>query len=129
MPDPVARLTVLLVDPQADTRKLAAFMLERQGYRVLEARNGLEAVEIFGQQASGVDLLLSEIAMYKMTGPKLAEKLRESQPGLRVLLMSATPREGCYLLKKPFTNGELREKVQQALETPKTMAAGTTGLT
>jgi CheY-like chemotaxis protein len=122
--------TVLLVDPQPETRKLAAFMLGKRGYEILEAHDGAEAIRIFERHGDAIDLLLTEAVMYRIGGAALAERLREIKPALRVLLMSGRPvRDGdASVLRKPFTMAEISGRVAKALEKPKVMTAGSSAL-
>ena len=62
-PLPRGNETILLVEPEPETRKLAAFMLTKQGYQVIEARNAAEAVRIFEECSAPIDLLLTEAVM------------------------------------------------------------------
>src|SRR5579864_8751301 len=105
--------TVLLVDSDPETRKLGAFMLEKRGYQVLEARTTEDALAVYEARGGAIDLLLTEIRMAKISGPELAARLLSVQPGLRIVLMS----HGAYkrlarqmeikptrdFLQKPFT--------------------------
>jgi DNA-binding response OmpR family regulator len=79
--------------------------------------------------AKEVDLLLTEVKMYKITGTTLAERLKEIKPGLRVLYMSDRAAKRGFdetaMLIKPFTMAEISGRVKQALDRPKTMAAAT----
>ena len=123
--------TILLVDADPETRKLAAFMLQKRGYKVLEARSSADALQTAESQ---LDLLLTEIHLARMSGPDLAAKLSALHPGLRVLYMSsgdynrvARPleidRERAFL-QKPFTMGTLASKVRRVLDTPRVRTAG-----
>jgi DNA-binding response OmpR family regulator len=122
---------ILLVDADPETRKLAAFMLGKQGYTVLEARNRVEALALFDGRDRDVELLLLEA---KGRGWELAEELKRFQPQARVLFMcddSARGAQfvvahGCPFLKKPFTMGGIASKVRDILDIPseKTMTAG-----
>jgi DNA-binding response OmpR family regulator len=122
---------ILLLDADPATRKLAAFMLEKQGYTVLEARNRAEALALFDRPDLNVELLLLEA---KGRGSELAEELQRSQPQARVLFMCDDSARGARLvveqgrpfLKKPFTMAEIASKVRDVLDAPreKTMTAG-----
>ncbi len=122
---------ILLVDADPETRKLAAFMLGKQGYTVLEARNRVEALALFDPQAQEVELLLLEA---KGRGWELAEELKQSQPRARVLFMCDDSARGAQFvveqgrpfLKKPFTMAQIASKVRDILDAPreKTMTAG-----
>ena len=126
--------TILLVDADPETRKLAAFMLQKRGYKVLEARSSADALQT---PESHIDHLLTEIHLSRTSGPDLAAKLSAIHPGLRVLYMSsgdynrvARPleidRERGFL-QKPFTMGTLASKVRRVLDTPLVKTAGNPG--
>ena len=126
--------TILLVDPDPEPRKLAAFMLAKQGYTVVEARNGEDALKQFDSRGGHVDLLLTEILMPKIIGSDLADRLLAAQPAMRVLYMShAEPaRVARHLqvdlergfLQKPFTMRILAGKVRQVLDARHAKAMG-----
>jgi len=121
---------VLLVEPEPETRKLAAFMLTKQGYRILEARNAMEAVKLYDEEQGCVDLLLTEAAMARVNGHELAQMLTERHPELRVLFLADSQYErltrriaadkGLTFLQRPFTMRLLAGKVRQVLDTPAT---------
>ncbi|PWT99869.1 MAG: hypothetical protein C5B51_26320 [Terriglobia bacterium] len=118
--------TILLVEPDPETRKLAAFMLCKQGYEVLEARNGGEAFQVFQERGSSVDLLLTEALMSEVNGHELARLLGVKQPRLRVVFISdsnyahltqrVARRKKLVFLERPFTMRLLANKVRQALD-------------
>lgn len=123
--------TILLVDADPETRKLAAFMLGKQGYKTLEARNRAEALAVFDQRTPEVELVLVEA---RARGWELAEDIKQRQPKLRVLLMCDDTgmigkfllEQGLPFLRKPFTMAELAGKVRSTLDVPleKVMTAG-----
>jgi len=126
--------TVLLVDTDPEPRKLAAFMLQRLGYSVVEARSGQDALKMCEDGSVRPDLLLTEILMVGLSGTDLAAKLHALQPELRVLYMSRADynrlsrrleidRELAFL-QKPFTMGQITDKVRRALDTRKARALG-----
>ena len=132
---PTKSETVLLVDADPLTRKLAAFMLQKRGYTVVEARSTADALELYRSDRVRADLFLTEILMPKMSGADLAARLVALQPELRVLYMShAGERVARHLeidrargfLPKPFTMGLLAGKVRQALDAPRAQAVGAT---
>jgi len=112
--------TVLLVEDEDIVRRLVAMMLEGQGYRVLLADGPREALEV----SEPFDLLLTDIVMPSMSGPELADRMIEHQPGVGVLFTSgysgsAVADRGALiadLLEKPFTIEELAHKVRDALD-------------
>src|SRR5260370_38778947 len=104
--------TLLLVDDDPETRKLAAFMLAKQGYTIVGARNRTEGLAALDQSASGVELALVDV---KARGWELAEDVKQKQPRLRVLFMCGDSGMGAKLviqqrlpfLRKPFTMAEI----------------------
>ena len=129
--------TVLLVEDEDAVRGLLRQFLTGQGYRVLEASDGEEAVKLVGQEEAPIDLMLSDIVMPGMSGTELAEKLGQMQPSVRVLLMSGyterlegfvdrgTGKGGVNFLQKPFSMEALARKVREILdEAPTTSAVG-----
>ena len=80
--------TILLVEDEAIVRELTVQILESDGYQVLEAMNGTEALRIAGEHGAPIDLLLTDVMMPGMNGKELANKLRLHHPDMRVLFMS-----------------------------------------
>ena len=118
------KATILVVDDEPEIRKLVKAMLAPLGYHVVIADTGEQAVRLFHKEPS-VDLLLTDVVAPGMSGPMLAQQLRETNPGLRVLFMSGydatqvvqkfVVEQGYSLLIKPFTSEQLREKVRSML--------------
>jgi PAS domain S-box-containing protein len=125
--------TILLVEDEEVVRRLIREILERSGYRVLEAPDGAGALEVASGQAQAIDLLLTDVVMPKMKGPELAERLATISPGAKVLFMSGytddrivedgalTP--GTAFLQKPFNPGGLAQKVREVLDASSARAA------
>jgi two-component system cell cycle sensor histidine kinase/response regulator CckA len=117
---PTGTETVLLVEDEAPVRTSIRRALERQGYTVLDAAHGLDAVAAFERNADRVDLLLSDVVMPQLGGRPLVERLRRSKPGLRALLMSGySVEEGADelpLIQKPFDMTALVERVRAVLD-------------
>jgi CheY-like chemotaxis protein len=121
--------TILLVEDDRTVRRAARRILERSGYRVHEARDGAEALDLVSANAHGealhVDLVLTDIVMPEMSGPELVDRLRALRPGVPVLLMSGytddavlrqqLEQPGVAFVQKPFTPEELTRKVREAL--------------
>jgi two-component system cell cycle sensor histidine kinase/response regulator CckA len=115
--------TVLLVEDERTLRKLTRKMLSEMGLTVLEAENGLQAIEMAERTESPIDLLLTDIVMPGMSGWALAETLSSLRPEMRVLYMSGYPdgviarhgiaRPGITILQKPFTSDELTRRVEE----------------
>lgn len=120
--------TVLLVEPEPETRTLAAFMLGKQGYRVLEAHNAMEALKIYDEYDGAIDILLAEALMSRVNGHELAGLLRKRNPALRLLFLAdsdyvrLTSRvaalKGLRFLPRPFTMGILASRIREVLDAP-----------
>jgi PAS domain S-box-containing protein len=118
--------TVLLVEDEEGVRQLARAGLRARGYTVLEAGSGDEALALAERHAGRIDLLLSDVIMPRMSGARLAERLRSLRPELKVLFVSgytdsALFRQGILsgkadCLLKPFTPEELARKVREVLD-------------
>jgi PAS domain S-box-containing protein len=118
--------TVLLVEDESAIRALARHVLEQQGHQVLEAGDGLEALEVYERHAGPIDLLLSDLVMPHLSGPELARRLLARGAPLRLLFMSGYARDTDlftqpilgrrpYFLPKPFSLAGLLDKVREAL--------------
>jgi PAS domain S-box-containing protein len=119
--------TILLAEDQEAVRMLARKVLERWGYRVLEASHGLEALEIARRHDGPIHLLLTDLGMPYMGGDELARNEYHARPHTRVLVISAReegplppghPVPGAAFMCKPFTLGSLARKVRQVLDAP-----------
>ena len=112
--------TVLVVDDEESIRTLVRQLLEDQGYRVLEASGGSQAIEVFERHAQAIDLLVVDEVMPEISGHELAERLIVKRPQLRVLSMSTVKGElsaGAHrFLLKPFTAAVLLRCVEEALD-------------
>jgi two-component system cell cycle sensor histidine kinase/response regulator CckA len=118
--------TVLLVEDDLALRELLLSLLVRLGYKVLEASNGAQATKIARQLGDEIDLLLTDVVMPGINGPKLADELVRLQPSLKVLYMSGYPEHGRDtgqisvlgkpMLQKPFKQIELAQKLREILE-------------
>ena len=118
-----SRTTLLLVEDEPALRQLVATMLEEDGYTVLQAGNGLDAVSVAGRHFGKIDLLITDVAMPRLAGPELARKLQRLRPGLQVLYMSGyndsrlvsrgVAEAKVRLLVKPFTPDELLAIVRE----------------
>jgi PAS domain S-box-containing protein len=116
--------TILVVEDDDAVRKIVRTTLESAGYKVVEARDGVEAIDSVRTQDARVDLVLTDIVMPGMSGREMADRLRQSSPGLPVVFMSgytddAVAAEGkpdTAFLQKPFTPLVLATAVRQALD-------------
>jgi CheY-like chemotaxis protein len=103
-------------------------ILERNGYAVLEARHGGEALELGEQHVEPIHLLVTDVVMPKMSGHELAERLVGIHPETRVLYMSGYAdgpigQQGVLdpqtaVLQKPFSFEDLAQKVRKVLDAP-----------
>ena len=119
--------TILIVEDEAAVRRMAARALAAQGYAILEAENGAEALEVLARGGSPIDLVLTDVVMPLVNGRELSERLSVERPGLRVLFMSGYTdddivrrgllRPGSPFLQKPFMPGDLSRKVREVLDT------------
>jgi len=118
--------TILLVEDEVEVRKLAIRVLERQGYTVLEARDGEEALFLCQQKKEPIHLILTDVVMPQMGGPQLVEQLRQVRQDFKVVYMSGytdntiTHRgvleKGMNYIQKPFTIDGLARKVREVLD-------------
>ncbi len=117
--------TILLVEDDTSVRSPIRRMLERAGYRVLEAGEAQEAVKVAIQHNAALDLMLTDVVMPRMSGRQLAERMAVLYPGMKVLYMSgyaddalvreAAAEQGRDFIEKPFTSLTLVRKVREVL--------------
>ncbi len=117
---------VLLVEDEDAVRNFAARALSRQGYEVLEAATGIEALEVMSREKGRVDIVVSDVVMPEMDGPSLLKELRKTNPDLKIIFVSGYPddafkktldeNEAYAFLPKPFTLPQLAAKVKEQLE-------------
>jgi CheY-like chemotaxis protein len=119
--------TILLVEDEPLVRGLAARVLRKQGYHLLEASNGSEALRIAEKRVGeDIHLILTDVVMPGMIGRELAEKLHSLFPKIKVLYMSGYTssaivhhgilEEGMNYIQKPFTLEALARKVREVLD-------------
>jgi signal transduction histidine kinase len=118
--------TILLVEDEPDIRRIAQRALERAGYRVLLAGDGVDALERLRQQPSDVHLVVSDVVMPRLGGPELRDAVRATGCEVPFLFMSGYaardargPAElapGALVLHKPWTVVELLRRVRQTLD-------------
>jgi PAS domain S-box-containing protein len=119
--------TILVVEDEAGIRALVRKILRRQGYEVLEASNGDEALVVCRDHAGTLDLLITDVMMPQMGGRELVDRMREQCRGMKVLYVSGYTDDasiysgnfppGTAFLQKPFTLGSLLDKVKEVLAT------------
>jgi two-component system, cell cycle sensor histidine kinase and response regulator CckA len=117
--------TILLVEDEEGLRALNARGLTSRGYTVLEASNGVEAIDVLEKSGKPVDLVVSDVVMPEMDGPTLARELRSRNPDLKIIFVSGyaedafqkhLPEHGQFaFLPKPFTLKQLVAAVKEML--------------
>jgi DNA-binding NtrC family response regulator len=123
------RETILLVEDEPAVRSLVHETLRLQGYTVLEARHGIEALLSSARYVGPIHLLLTDVVMPQMSGPEIAEKILTVRPEIKVLYMSGYPdhpvfdqgsvRRQAGFLAKPFSPHALAQKVRDVLDSAK----------
>jgi PAS domain S-box-containing protein len=118
--------TVLVVEDEDAMREVTRRILTRNGYQVLTAASGAEAMALAETSQADIDLLISDVIMPRMLGKEVVERLRAIRPDLRVLFMSGyahpilasqgTLDPGVTLIEKPFSETTLLEKVREVLD-------------
>jgi CheY-like chemotaxis protein len=122
---PIGSETILVVEDDEPLRELVIALLENKGYRVLEAKNGEDAIALVKNSTDPINLLLTDVLMPAMSGVELSSRLRKLRPELRILLMSGYAGEliarhranepEVLLIEKPFSRHDLLSKVRSAL--------------
>ena len=118
---------MLVVDDETAVRRFAVRVLQREGYEVAEATDGLEALELIRARATSFGVVVSDIVMPRLNGVELLQAIAESHPGLPVILISgyataalaelgiAAP---CGILPKPFAAERLLAEVKRCIRRP-----------
>lgn len=102
--------------------------LETLGYKILDARNGREALRIYHEHGGVISMVVTDVVMSEMHGQDSLTRLKRMQPGLKVIYMSGYPADAIgqfgvvdtdyHFLGKPFTSTALAQKVREALDEP-----------
>jgi PAS domain S-box-containing protein len=126
---PAGTETVLLTEDEQDVREIAREFLESGGYKVIEAKNGKEAIAIAAEHRGKIDLLVTDMVMPGMTGQELAVQLQREHPGVSVVFMSgysehaatemADADASVRLMTKPFSRGAILRTVREILQARK----------
>lgn len=121
--------TILLAEDEAGVRTLARSILEEQGYQVLEAADGEEAIDVCRQHDGYIHLLLTDVVMPKMNVQELVDQIKLLMPRTKVLYMSGYTNDAIIhhgvldpdtnFLEKPFTADDLLERVREILDSGK----------
>jgi two-component system, cell cycle sensor histidine kinase and response regulator CckA len=126
--EPIATTTgaILVVEDELVLRRLLCICLEKRDYRVIAAKDGLDAIEKFRQHANEIQVVVSDLMMPRMDGFELKEQISALKPDMKFLFMSGYAEqiaqhhqksfEGCAFLEKPFLPEELVNKVSGLLK-------------
>jgi two-component system cell cycle sensor histidine kinase/response regulator CckA len=115
----------MLVEDEDPVRIFGARALRNKGYTVLEARSGEAALELMGETAEKIDLLITDVVMPKMDGPSLVREVRETHPDMKVIFISGYTEDSfrkrldtdaeIHFLPKPFSLKQLAGKVKEVM--------------
>jgi two-component system cell cycle sensor histidine kinase/response regulator CckA len=124
-PDLTGQGTILLVEDEDGLRSLNARGLRSRGYSVIEAANGIEAMEALEEKDGAVDLVVSDVVMPEMDGPTMLREMRKRNPDLKIIFVSGYAEEAFdkslpeneqfAFLPKPFALAALVEKVKETM--------------
>jgi two-component system cell cycle sensor histidine kinase/response regulator CckA len=124
-PDLTGQGTILLVEDEDGLRSLNARGLRSRGYTVIEAANGLEAIEMLEEEQGAVDLVVSDVVMPEMDGPTMLAQMREKNPNLKIIFVSGYAEDAFEkslpegqqfnFLPKPFTLSQLVAAVKETM--------------
>ena len=125
---PQEKETILLAEDEPSLRRLIARLLRTQGYTVLEAADGNEALALAQANGVKIQLLITDVIMPGLSSKMLAEWLKQVNPSVKVLFISgyinnnavrdAMSKPGTFFLQKPFNPSDLSKKVREAIEAP-----------
>jgi PAS domain S-box-containing protein len=126
--EPDLKATILLVDDESMIRELGQVVLDRAGFRVLTADDGVAAVDVFANEHEEIDLVILDVTMPRMSGRDAFRHLLEIDPAARILFSTGYSDEhiaeldgAVGLLSKPYRPHELLTAVQSALDIPQTV--------
>jgi two-component system, cell cycle sensor histidine kinase and response regulator CckA len=122
---PMGSETILLTEDEQDVREIAREFLESGGYRVIEAKDGAEAIQLAAKNRGEIHLLVTDMVMPGMTGQELAVQLQAEHPGICVVFMSGYSEHAATemanadptvrLLTKPFSRSAILRTVSEIL--------------
>jgi PAS domain S-box-containing protein len=123
---PPGNETILFVEDEESVRELVRDYLRANGYRVLEAVDGMQALEIAAAHKGAIHLLVTDVVMPRLSGRELATRLSSERPGLRILYISGYTDDsifrhgvlegGVAFLQKPFNLKSIAEKIREVLD-------------
>jgi CheY-like chemotaxis protein len=122
--------TILVAEDEEAVRRLVKYVLNARGYTVLEARDGVDALDVFRQYPKPIHLLLTDMVMPRMGGSELVQVIRQLKPNMKVLCVSGytdealrctgTTAQGFAFLQKPLRPEVLASKIREVLDQPAT---------
>jgi len=120
-----AKETVFLIDDDDMIADVSELILKNSGYDVVIAKSGKEAIEVYKENHSGIDMVILDMILPDMSGGDTYDRLKEINPGIKVLLASGYDidsqasdimERGCDgFIQKPFNMNELLEKIREVL--------------
>ena len=119
------RETILVVEDEEALREATSEYLERLGYKVLAARDGEEALQIAGRYSGGLELLITDLVMPRLSGRSVCEHLLRLRPGMKAIFMSgytdelgegSVPGQNVPFLRKPFLLRDLGKLVRKVVD-------------
>jgi len=123
---PAGKETVLLAEDDATIRRMIQLTMESEGYTILAATNGQEAIEISSSYEGDIHLLLTDVIMPKLNGQELANTVQQSRPEMEVIFMSGYTDDaishhgvlepGVHFIQKPITPSILAKKLREVLK-------------
>jgi two-component system cell cycle sensor histidine kinase/response regulator CckA len=130
--DLTGKATILLVEDETPVRIFAARALRNKGYEVIEADNGDTAIAAFNEHQGALDLIITDVVMPGMNGPKMIQTLESTAPGrmknVKIVFISGYaedafidtfgPERAFNFLPKPFTLKQLAGKIKEVLDAP-----------
>jgi two-component system, cell cycle sensor histidine kinase and response regulator CckA len=124
---PKGQETVLLVEDEEPLLEIARSILEKQGYKVLQAATPVDALSIAAKHPAEIHLVIADVILPQMNGRELVERLQATRPGIQCLYMSGYTANviahrgildrGLNFIEKPFSSESLSEKVREVLDT------------
>jgi DNA-binding response OmpR family regulator len=123
LPSRADQTVVLVAEDEVTIQNVARIVLEKDGYFVLTASDGIEAMSISSEYPGTIHALLTDVRMPRMDGLELIKNIRQTRPSMKIIIMSGQIEDplvaGTVFLRKPFGPSFLRERMRLLLaETP-----------
>ncbi len=116
---------ILLAEDDTQIRKLLVDLLTNEGYTVYEAEDGEEAIQLYDENSEGIDLLLLDLGLPKLTGVEVFKKVRAQKPNIKIIAMSGWGQRETIdelyddginkFIQKPYKPFQIIEAVQEIL--------------